>query len=178
MRGTVAACSPPPTTGGGCLSHGGGRTAALASSLLIGIACGGGGGTPTTAVPQSSDVIGTSAMPETSAVSVCDRTPQVREAILATLSLTDCAAVDETLNWRLSSRWDLREGGLTSLKPGDFSGLSDLQYLSLYNNALKELPEDVFAGLVSLERLSLARNMLTSLPPGLFGVLANCENWI
>ena len=98
---------------------------------------------------------------------VCDRTPLVRDAIVAALSMTDCAAVTDE---RLQTIWELNLGGkgLTDVQPGDFSGMNRLTHLLLWDNALTSLPEDVFAGLISLERLALQGNMLTSLPVDIF----------
>ena len=123
----------------------------------------------------SSHVTGMSAIPETPTVSVCDRTPQVGEAILAALSLTDCAAVTNAELQTFYGTLDLRERRLTSLQSGDFSGLSRLSHLYLADNALTELPEDIFAGLSSLTWLKLENNMLTSLPAGLFRDLRSLQ---
>ena len=119
----------------------------------------------------SSHVTGMSAMPPppptAPAVPVCDRTSQVRDAILAELSMTDCSAVT---NERLRTIWELNleSKSLTALQSGDFSGMSGLAYLSLQNNALTSLPDDVFAGLNSLDGVRLEHNTLTSLPEGAF----------
>ena len=110
---------------------------------------------------------------------ICDRTERVRDNIinllntqnLGSLGIEDCSEVtDEHLTriWFL----DLTGGGLgqkiTSLKSGDFEGLSGMSELNLEDNSLSELPEGVFDGLTSLEILTMQENDLRSLPGGLF----------
>ena len=117
-------------------------------------------------------------LPELPSHSVCERTPQVREAIRAMLSLADCSAVTNG-QLRMIRVLDLEFQSLTSLQSGDFSGMSGLESLYLRGNALASLPEDLFAGLTSLTRLNLQRNLLTSLPVGLFsGLDALRELWL
>ena len=116
---------------------------------------------------------------------ICDRTEQVRDNIismlnaqsLGSLGIKDCSEVtDEYLTriWVL----DLNGGGvfaqkITSLKSGDFQGLSGLTELELVGNSLSELPEGVFDGLASLEILTMHENALGSLPEGVFDDLTN-----
>ncbi len=117
---------------------------------------------------------------------ICDRTEQVRDDIismlnaqaLGSLGIKDCSEVtDEYLTriWVL----DLNGGGvgqkITSLKSGDFQGLSGLTELELVDNSLSELPEGVFDGLASLEILTMHENDLGSLPDGVFDDLANLD---
>lgn len=98
---------------------------------------------------------------------VCDRTPQVRDAILTALSLTDCSAVTDV---QLQSIRDLDLGGqnLTSLRSGDFLDMTGLLTLTLDDNALTTLPEDIFRGLSSLVWLLLQNNELSVLPAPVF----------
>ncbi len=127
-------------------------------------------------------------------VDICDRTPQVRDAIT-----DDCAAVGiakwvaaiKTLNLGSKGLKALRPGDfeglfslqtldlhgnrLTTLPAGVFDGLDSLQTLSLGGNRLTTLPEDVFEGLSSLQTLSLHGNQLTTLPPGVFEGLSSLE---
>ena len=93
-------------------------------------------------------------------VDICDRTPQVRDAILEVLDADDCAAVDseslagvETLNIASGEWWWLdlgREWYLTALRAADFDGLTGLKTLRLNYNRLTTLPAGVFDGLTSL----------------------------
>ena len=116
-----------------------------------------------------------SADPEPTIVNICDRTEQVRDAILANLrDVSDCAAVtdsdlDRVTYLGLSGRQK------TALQAGDFQGLANLERLYLDGNSLTELPDGVFHGLSNLEWLDLYGNSLTELPDGVFDGLSNLE---
>ena len=110
-------------------------------------------------------------------IDICDRTPQVRDAILSTLSADDCAAVDAERMASVTSLWRLElsrgqvvevERILTYLQAGDFDGLSSLGRLNLAYHSLTTLPAGVFDGLTSLSSLELHDNQLTTLPAGVF----------
>ena len=78
---------------------------------------------------------------------ICSRTFRVAQAISGNVS---CDEVDDQhLSQVTSLRLDAQ--GLTTLKTGDFDGLSNLVTLSLENNRFAELPEDLFTGLSNLE---------------------------
>ena len=109
---------------------------------------------------------------KTPAISVCDRTPQVRDAIMAAANTEDCAAVDA--DGIRAIRIDRQ--GLTSLQAGDFDGLTKLKkWLYLQENQLTGLPEGVFDGLTNLQWLHLSDNQLTWLPEGVFDGLTNLQ---
>ena len=55
---------------------------------------------------------------------------------------------------------------ITSLKEGDFSGLTALEELDLGDNALSSLDAGVLSGLTSLTTLNLGDNALSSLDAG------------
>ena len=99
---------------------------------------------------------------------ICDRTVQVREAILARVGATDCDTVTAADLAALTDTLRLKEAGISMLRPGDFSGLTGLRGLVLTRNSLTELPADIFAGLVSLRSLKLTLNNLGTLPDGVF----------
>ena len=104
---------------------------------------------------------------------ICDRTEQVRDAILVKLpDVSDCAAVTDS---DLSGVWGLGlvEAGIITLQGGDFQGLSNLNYLYLRENSLSELPDGVFDGLTNLQELHLSGNDLNALPDGVFDGLSN-----
>ena len=62
-------------------------------------------------------------------VNICDRTAQVRDAILAALDADDCAAVNSE---SLAGVEDLEsDWRLTALQAGDFDGLASLLHLDL-----------------------------------------------
>ena len=106
---------------------------------------------------------------------ICDRTAQVRDAILDQLPNTsDCAALTDM---ELSGiiRLALSEKGITTLKSGDFSGLSNLQHLNLADNELSALPDGIFDDLTGLQSLYLYSNRLSELPDGIFDDLTGLE---
>ena len=107
---------------------------------------------------------------------VCDRTPQVRDALVeAVVEVSTCgqvSAADLAEVASLSFEWS----GLTSLKANDFSGLSSLHTLKLHGNSLTALPEGLFEELGNLQTLTLDQNSLTGLPPGVFSGLAKLQH--
>ena len=120
--------------------------------------------------------VGESLTLEAAASGICDRTAQVREAILAKLDhVSDCADVTAAdLSGITGFLWGLSNEALT-LKSGDFAGLDNLNTLYLYGNQLSALPEDVFSGLGSLEELWLSSNQLSELPEDVFAGLGNLK---
>ena len=105
-------------------------------------------------------------------VPVCDRTPQVRDAIVAALpNVSDCADVTAA---DLASITDLNlstpfpEPDITALKANDFNGLTALERLDLTGNNLSSLPAGIFNDLTALEVLHLSWNNLSGLPVGIF----------
>ena len=131
------------------------------------------GGTLETLTSAATDTVIAAAL---TSVGICDRTEQVRAAILDKLAFTECAAVTE---WDLSGlrgTLSLEGAGITKLKSEDFQGLSKLQKLNLYQNELTALPDGVFDNLSRLEWLSLAHNDLSELPSGVFDGVSNLES--
>ena len=120
--------------------------------------------------------VGESLTLEAAASGICDRTAQVRDAILEMLDhVSDCADVTAAdLSGITGFLWVLSNEALT-LKSGDFAGLDNLKTLYLYENQLSALPEDVFAGLGSLEELWLSHNQLSELPEDVFDGLGNLK---
>ena len=103
---------------------------------------------------------------------VCDRTPQVRDAIVALVpGVDDCNNVTAA-HLALITNLNLSDKGITKLKAGDFDGLSSLSSLALYKNSLKNLPANIFSGLSSLNRLDLGSNKISSLPSDVFSGLS------
>ena len=102
--------------------------------------------------------------------SVCARTEQVRDAIVASVPVSDCADVTDVhladigalnLSWR----------SIVTLQKGDFAGLTNLSQLLLSNNSLEALPAGIFSGLPALLFLNLNDNSLEALPAGVFSEL-------
>ena len=108
---------------------------------------------------------------------VCDRTPQVRDAIVAAVrGVSDCNDVTDAHLAAIRGTLDLANKSISTLKAGDFDGLSALQAINLTDNQLSTLPVDVFSGLSSLVGLALDNNQLTSLPENLFSGLSSLRN--
>ncbi len=123
-------------------------------------------------------------------VPVCDRTPEVRDAIVEKVpDVNDCGDVTEPHLAEIEGDlnlagpydvWGVPSGDLPNpileLKAGDFSGLSSLEGLQLHANKLTTLPAGLFHGLSSLETLALGRNPLTTLPAGIFSGLTSLQS--
>ncbi len=102
---------------------------------------------------------------------VCDRTAQVRDAIVAAVSVSTCGDVTEV---HLAAIDSLRVVGtsLSELQADDFSGLTALTWLNLRGNQLTSLPDRIFDSLTALTWLNLGNNHLSTIPPEL-GNLSN-----
>ena len=97
---------------------------------------------------------------------VCDRTPAVRYAIVAAVTVaSDCSQVTEAHLAGMTGT--LEFSGLTSIAAGDLAGLSSLTRLNLYGSGIETLPVGLFDGLGSLTRLDV-RAGLTHLPKDIF----------
>ena len=106
---------------------------------------------------------------------VCGRTPAVRDAIIAAVpGVTDCEKIYLGHLEKIESLM-LGQKGISSLKSGDFWGLSNLKTLRLDWNSLTSIPENIFAGLSNLEELSLGLNSLSTLPSDVFDGLSSLK---
>ena len=108
---------------------------------------------------------------------VSDRTPQVRDAIVALVPGVDAANDVTAAHLSLINNLNLSEQNITTLKAGDFDGLSSLDSLALYKNGLRSLPANLFSGMSSLSRLDLGSNDLSSLPASVFSELSSLS-WL
>ena len=107
---------------------------------------------------------------------ICDRTVQVRDAIVDLIpGINTCSAVTDAHLAAVTGLLTLKDTGISSLRAGDFAGLTSLRSLLLRNNPLTTLPADIFSGLTSLRSLRLPRNQLTTLPAGIFSGLVSLE---
>ena len=104
---------------------------------------------------------------------VSDRTQQVRDTIVALVPGVDSADDVTAAHLALISNLNLSDQNITTLKAGDFDGLSSLRSLALYKNSLSTLPANIFSDLSSLNRLDLGSNSLSSLPSGIFSDLSS-----
>ena len=110
--------------------------------------------------------------PQQVITTVCNRTSQVRDAIVAAvLGIDDCANVTQT-HLAAITTLTLTYDDITALQVGDFDGLSSLEELYVIGNPLTSLPEDIFDGLTSLKVLHLQNNKLSSLPEDVFDGLS------
>ena len=136
------------------------------------VGTGGDSGDPQPEQPQQPEAPG--GEEGTPAITICDRTPQVRDAIVAAVSsVSDCNDVTEThLASEITSLF-LNGQRITTLNADDFAGLTSLTDLSLYDNQLTTLPAGLFDGLTALTTLYLNGNQLTTLPDGLFAGLSS-----
>ena len=102
----------------------------------------------------------------------CIRTPQVRDAIVAAVSgKSACGAITTADLAGITTLSVTNEATLTTLKPGDFSGLTNLTSLTLSSTGLASLPAVVFTELTKLTTLTLSNNSLSSLPADVFDAL-------
>lgn len=114
--------------------------------------------------------------PDSDLGGICDRTPQVRDTLVTLSGETACSSVTREQLSRVTTL-NLREAGISTLQPDDFSGLNSLTDLSLWENHLTILPAEIFAGLGKLERLEIPGNALHTLPEGIFDGLKNLK-WL
>ena len=105
---------------------------------------------------------------------VCNRTPQVRDALVERLGRV-CEDIT-TAHLAEVRILGVDDPKFTTLQANDFRGLIALEYLLLDRNSLTSLPEQVFSGLTSLEELWLQDNSLSTLPEGVFGGLHSLRN--
>ena len=107
---------------------------------------------------------------------ICDRTEQIRTAILGEIAgVTDCADVTAThlaaITTLGAGGFGLFNKGITALQAGDFAGLTALTGLNLSLNALTALPAGIFSDLTEVTKIILEGNQLASLPEGVFAGL-------
>ena len=107
---------------------------------------------------------------------VKDRTPQVRDVIVA--AVPDVNNADDVTAAHLAKikKLDLSKKGISELKAGDFDGLSALQTIRLTGNQLHTLPTEIFSGLSFLRHLFLDNNQLTNVPEELFDGLSSLRH--
>ena len=113
--------------------------------------------------------------PVTPTPGICDRTEQVKVAILDRLRRIDDCAVVTVANLSWVSYLYMMDSGITSLQSGDFAGLSNLSQLDIFGGSITALPADVFSGLTKLEGLQLYNNELSALPDSVFSGLTALE---
>ncbi len=116
-------------------------------------------------------------LPWIAQASICSRTEQVRDAIIAKLpGNTDCSAITDTDLAGVTGALALNGKSIAALKAGDFDGLTGLSKLELHYNSLNSLPAGIFDELNSLGELNLYDNDLSSLPENVFDRLTGLTN--
>ena len=114
-------------------------------------------------------------------VNICDRTASVRNAILAKVSTAmtpvTCDTVTDTMlsgiTTSSSNQFTLR--GLTSLKAGDFMGLTGITHIYARYQRITTLPADVFMGLDALTNLDFDKSSINTIEPNAFRGLPNLD---
>ncbi|MDD9873920.1 MAG: leucine-rich repeat domain-containing protein, partial [Gammaproteobacteria bacterium] len=117
-------------------------------------------------------------------ISICDRTPGVRDEILGVINSRpggaayNCHAVLPADLASISTlNLSLRLTGTEALLAHDFDGMTGLANLNLRDTSLTSLPEGIFSDTTNLVVLNLGNNRrLTSLPPDIFGNLGQLQN--
>ncbi len=106
---------------------------------------------------------------------ICGRTQEVQDAILALLSdVSDCADVTDA-HLAGIAKLVVSFTSATSIKPGDFAGLSSMTWLQPTGSSyIRSVPEDVFDGLGNLQKLYLFLD-LTALPEDVFDGLSSLQ---
>ena len=103
---------------------------------------------------------------------VCDRTPQVRDALVRATGIATCEEVT-TAHFAQVANLNLQRTQIGTLQADDFRGLSSLRRLDLSRNFLTTVPAGIFNGLSKLRSLSLSNNRLTAIPEGVFSDLSS-----
>ncbi len=97
-------------------------------------------------------------------LAVSDRTPKVRDAIVAAIPDVSVAADVTDTHLATITSLNLRSAGISELNSGDFSGLTGLTSLNLYGNMLRNLPVRIFEDLTSLTSIRLGGNLVAPMP--------------
>ena len=110
---------------------------------------------------------------------ICGRTTAVRNEILNVLQNAVTPGYDGTCSG-VTPEWlakvtylefHVDEGRITSLRRGDFAGLTGMRRLSFYDQPVTSLPTGLFDGLSRLQSINLERGRLSSLSRGVFDQL-------
>ena len=132
-------------------------------------------------------------------ISVCDRVPPIREAIVNAIPGVDACGDVSASHLASIVALDVRHKDATGLDADDFAGLTgmedlvlehvdigllpnavfsgliSLKKIKIYDAFLSELNAGIFAGLPALETLDLRANFLTTLPAGVFSMVSSLK---
>ncbi|MDE2664300.1 MAG: leucine-rich repeat protein [Gemmatimonadota bacterium] len=109
----------------------------------------------------------------TIAEGVCDRTPEIRDALVVRSRAESCSGVT-TAHLGITTL-NLAGIAIPTLRPGDLSGLYNLRNLDLSGVGFTAFPVGVFADLTSLETLRLRNNGFETLPANAFAGLGRLK---
>ena len=115
----------------------------------------------------------TTSIPVAISEGVCDRTPEIRNALVVRSRATSCQEV--TISHLGITTLNLAGFEIPTMRPGDLSGLYNLRNLDLSNVGFTTFPVGVFADLTSLETLRLRNNGFETLPADAFAGLARLK---
>ncbi len=107
------------------------------------------------------DVTETTTAPQIQITPVGKRTSQVRDAIVADISGVSSAEDVTEAHLTTITSLDLSNQSISSLKAGDFSGLTSLTHLRLYNNSISDI--SALSDLTSLTWLFLSNNSISDI---------------
>ncbi|XP_067038910.1 biglycan-like [Acropora muricata] len=97
---------------------------------------------------------------------------------LCNLSHSDvCRSLCSCSSFNYAPLVDCGERGVNSSLLLNISFPTNTAYLSLYNNEITQLPENIFSGLGNLIELILLSNKITQLPEKVFSGLGNLR-WL
>ena len=98
---------------------------------------------------------------------VANRTPEVRDAIVAAVPGVNSAADVTAAHLAAIRELDLSESEITALKSGDFDNLTGLEGIGIAGT-FRTLPDGIFDHLVNLRGLVITGDRLSALPDGIF----------
>jgi Leucine rich repeat len=94
---------------------------------------------------------------------ICDRTQQIQDFIVQDRGKASCSDVNDADLLQVTAI-RVPNTGITSIKVGDFAGLTNVQTLNLKRNQISEIPVGVFDDLVNVKVVVLLGNNIHSLP--------------
>ena len=127
-------------------------------SVTVSVSDGNGGSDSITVIINVTDVH------EVPIIPVSERTPKVRDAIVATVPNVNDAADITAAHLAAITSLNLRNAGISALEAGDFSGMTGLTSINLFNNQLSSFPDGIFEGLTSLTTIRIGLNAVDPLP--------------
>ncbi len=140
--------------------------------------------TPTGTPRPIASAVATPVPPPTPAgPGICGRSPTIQNRLLSMLKIPSCQAITEPELFRITERMTI--GFETPPQPGDFTGLVNLQGLSIEVMGAETLPAGTFHGLDNLKTLTVSmqgnEDSHSTIEPGAFAGVPRLEalqiNW-